>query len=535
MRRQTPASQTATQEKKQQKNEHKRHHTEYKHPMRHFVFTILCLYFGTTAIAQNTDNRSKTDAPGRYANTNTLSNDDVLPDSLGTDSLVSDSLPVMEGIPWDVQLRHDLDALATEANGQSFTTGFYVYDLTADSAIYGYNDFKVLRPASTQKIITAVSALHLLGVNYQYKTRACYTGVLQDSVLRGNIYVIGGFDPVFSESNFSDLVDAVCELGIKRIEGRVLGDISMKDSTIWGEGWCWDDAPSDVEPYLSPLMVNRGCVVVRASGNKATTEPQSSFVTMNPLGPGKFSATRNWISNGNIITTTGTGSKSISVYRPDLFFVCTLCDRLKERGITIASPDSSKPIYGTGTLPTSKTVEFFCMTRSLGQLLNKTLKDSDNLYAESMLYLIANAKAGKWATAADARHAIDAIIKQAGESPSYSRVADGSGVSLYDYTTPRTLVAMLRFAYKDQNIFSNFYPALPIAGMDGTLNSRMTQGNAFGNVRAKTGTVSGVSCLAGYVTASNGNMLAFSILCNGCLKIANAKALQNKLCQELAR
>ena len=250
---------------------------------------------------------------------------------------------------------------------------------------------------------------------------------------------------------------------------------------------------------------------------------------------GKFSATRNWISNGNIITTTGTGSKSISVYRPDLFFVCTLCDRLKERGITIASPDSSKPIYGTGTLPTSKTVEFFCMTRSLGQLLNKTLKDSDNLYAESMLYLIANAKAGKWATAADARHAIDAIIKQAGESPSYSRVADGSGVSLYDYTTPRTLVAMLRFAYKDQNIFSNFYPALPIAGMDGTLNSRMTQGNAFGNVRAKTGTVSGVSCLAGYVTASNGNMLAFSILCNGCLKIANAKALQNKLCQELAR
>ena len=462
--------------------------------MRHFVFTILCLYFGTTAIAQNTDNRSKTDAPGRYANTNTLSNDDVLPDSLGTDSLVSDSLPVMEGIPWDVQLRHDLDALATEANGQSFTTGFYVYDLTADSVIYGYNDFKVLRPASTQKIITAVSALHLLGVNYQYKTRACYTGVLQDSVLRGNIYVIGGFDPVFSESNFSDLVDAVCELGIKRIEGRVLGDISMKDSTIWGEGWCWDDAPSDVEPYLSPLMVNRGCVVVRASGNKATTEPQSSFVTMNPLGPGKFSATRNWISNGNIITTTGTGSKSISVYRPDLFFVCTLCDRLKERGITIASPDSSKPIYGTGTLPTSKTVEFFCMTRSLGQLLNKTLKDSDNLYAESMLYL-----------------------------------------SLYDYTTPRTLVAMLRFAYKDQNIFSNFYPALPIAGMDGTLNSRMTQGNAFGNVRAKTGTVSGVSCLAGYVTASNGNMLAFSILCNGCLKIANAKALQNKLCQELAR
>ena len=506
---------------------------EHKYPMKHFALTIMLLLTGITAVAQIIDNRSKTDSPGKYA-TNIPTTGTFQPDSIGVDTLVSDSLPAMEGIAWDVQLRHDLDALATEANGLSFTTGFYVYDLTGDSAIYGYNDYKVLRPASTQKIITTISALHLLGADYPYKTRACYTGTIQDSVLHGNIYVVGGFDPVYNESNLAELVDAVCNLGFKKIDGRVLGDISMKDSTIWGEGWCWDDAPSDVEPYLSPLMINRGCVVVRASGNKATTEPQSSFVTMNPKGPGKFSATRNWISSGNIITTTGTGSKSISVYRPDLFFVCTLCDRLKERGITISSSDTTKPIYGIGTLP-AKNTEFYSMTRNLSQLLNKTLKDSDNLYAESMLYQIAHVKAGDWATAADARHAIDALIKQTGESPASCRVADGSGVSLYDYVTPRILVAMLRFAYKDQNIFSNFYPALPIAGMDGTLNSRMTQGNAFGNVRAKTGTVSGVSSLAGYVTASNGNLLAFSIISNGCLKIANAKALQNKLCQELAR
>lgn len=498
--------------------------------MRHTAITILLFCLTGTIVAQVSDNRSQADSPGRFATDNPT----IPTDSLSADTLINDSLPAIEGVPWDVQIHHDLNALAAEANAQSYTTGFYVYDLTADSVIYGYNDNKVLRPASTQKIVTTVSALHLLGPNYQYKTRACYSGTVQDSVLRGNIYVVGGFDPVFSESNFEELVHAVCELGITRIEGRVLGDISMKDSTIWGEGWCWDDAPSDVEPYLTPLMINRGCVVVRASGNKATTEPRSSFVTMNPKGPGKFSATRNWISNGNIITTTGSGSKSISVYRPDLFFVCTLCDRLKERGITIVSPDASKPIYGIGTLPTQST-QFYCMTRSLSQLLNKTLKDSDNLYAESMFYQIANAKAGKWSTADDARHAIEAIIKQAGESPSYCRVADGSGVSLYDYLTPRTLVALLRFAHRDQNIFSHFYPALPIAGMDGTLNSRMTRGNAFGNVRAKTGTVSGVSCLAGYVTASNGNLLAFSIMCNGCLRIADAKVLQNKLCEELAR
>lgn len=518
------------------KNEHKNYQNTTKNTMRTFAFTILFLCLCSSSQAQIIDNRSKTDTPGRFAHTSdTLVATTLLTDSIITDSIISDSLPAIEGIPWDAQLQHDLNALAREADLQPFTTGFYVYDLTADTAIYGYNDSKVMRPASTQKVITTVSALHLLGASYPYKTRACYTGTIQDSVLRGNIYVVGGFDPVFSQSNFADLVNSVCELGIKRIEGRVLADISMKDSTYWGEGWCWDDAPSPTEPYLTPLMIERGCVVVRASGNKASTEPQSSFVTMSPRGAGKFSVSRNWMSNGNIITTTGTGSKSISVFRPDLFFVCTLCDRLQERGISIVSPDSSKPIYGIGNLPDTRSVEFFCMTRTLSQLLNKTLKDSDNLYAESILYHIAYNKVGKGATAADARHAIDALIKQAGESPASSRVADGSGVSLYNYTTPRILVAMLRFAHKDKSIFDNFFPALPIAGMDGTLNMRMTKGNAFGNVHAKTGTVSGVSALAGYVTASNGNLLAFSIINNGCLKISNARALQDKLCQELAR
>jgi len=108
-------------------------------------------------------------------------------------------------------------------------------------------------------------------------------------------------------------------------------------------------------------------------------------------------------------------------------------------------------------------------------------------------------------------------------------------VSLYNYVTADAQVAMLRYAFKNPSIYQPFYNALPIAGVDGTLDERMQTGNAYRNVRAKTGTLEGVIALCGYVTASNGHQLAFSILINGTLSSKDARAYQDRFCQELAR
>ena len=110
------------------------------------------------------------------------------------------------------------------------------------------------------------------------------------------------------------------------------------------------------------------------------------------------------------------------------------------------------------------------------------------------------------------------------------RIADGSGLSLYNYVTPELMVRLLRYAYLKRDVIAALYPALPVAGVDGTLKKRMTKGPAFENVHAKTGTVTCVTSLAGYCTAANGHKLAFSIINQGCLRDSESRAFQDRVC-----
>ena len=130
---------------------------------------------------------------------------------------------------------------------------------------------------------------------------------------------------------------------------------------------------------------------------------------------------------------------------------------------------------------------------------------------------------------------VNALIRSLGFDPDDYNVADGSGLSLYNYTTPELVVQLLRYAWKRNNIYLHLFPALPIAGVDGTLERRMCSGNAFSNVHAKTGTLRGVSTLAGYATASNGHMICFCIMNQGIRSNSAAHRFQDKVCQIITR
>ena len=180
----------------------------------------------------------------------------------------------------------------------------------------------------------------------------------------------------------------------------------------------------------------------------------------------------------------------------------------------------------------------------LMKVMNRMLKSSDNIYAESMLLnLVKNDDNWSYDGCKDiVRKMVEKIctnyrpdMLSGSLSTYYYNIADGSGLSRSNKTTAQSQVDLLRYVYHNKNIFQLLYDNMPIAGVDGTLGHRMTDGMAHNNVHAKTGTLNGVSTLSGYLTATNGHDIAFSILINNCYDKPFARSLQNKICEVLSK
>ena len=223
-------------------------------------------------------------------------------------------------------------------------------------------------------------------------------------------------------------------------------------------------------------------------------------------------------------------------------FVERLARKLTDDGVAIIDKDSADRAYrflsGSFNCDRRKPQGAFSVIsrfHTIEQVLMKMLKESDNLYAESMFYQIAASSGSRPATAKHARSVINRLITKLGLNPERYQVADGSGLSLYNYVSAELEVRMLRYAFRNENIFPHLYHALPVAGVDGTLKSRMRGTSAYGNVRAKTGTLTGISSLAGYCTASNGHRLCFAIINQGIMHNHNGKNFQDKVCALLCR
>lgn len=371
-------------------------------------------------------------------------------------------------LSWQENINQRMAEIVRSPILQTVQMGVYIWDLTDDKLVFEYNSRLHLRPASTMKCVTAISALDRLGSSYNYQTRVYYTGAVDDSTktLQGDLYVLGGMDPMFSDQDMNNLVDAIRDLGITRITGSLYGDVSFKDSKQYGQGWCWDDK----NPTLTPLLFNK----------------RDNFISQ-------------------------------------------LSSLLSRAGISVSTGYTNRTVPANATLVTT-------VSHNIGEVMNRMMKVSDNLYAESMFYQTASDGGMiKYATAKMARSYENQIIQKLGLNPSDYNIADGSGLSLYNYLSAELEAKLLRYAYQHEDIYNTLLPTLPIAGIDGTLRSRMRGTVAAANVKAKTGTVTGVSSLAGYLTASNGHTLCFSIINNGGLHAAAMRNLQNKVCIALCQ
>ena len=366
---------------------------------------------------------------------------------------------------WMEEMRARLDYLMNDPLLQTTQLGMMVYDLTTQQVVYARNERQRMRPASVMKLVTSITALDMFGGDYGYYTSICHTGKMSGDTLRGNLYCVGGFDPTITVDDIREIVNGIYDYGIRRIEGIVVADLSMKDTLMYGSGWCWDDD----NDRLTPLLVDK----------------KDQFVEV-------------------------------------------LLREMHVRGISLDVK------LGVGKLPKSCT-EIYRFRSNIDKVLQRMMKKSDNLYAESMFYQVASKSSMKPGTASDAAGAVKRLVSRLGLDPKLYDIADGSGLSLYNYVTPEMIVRLLRYAYDTRSIYDHLYPALPIAGVDGTLENRMKTGACRGNVHAKTGTVTGVSTLGGYCQAANGHNLCFAIFNQGLVKVSDGRAFQDKICDALCR
>ena len=174
-------------------------------------------------------------------------------------------------------------------------------------------------------------------------------------------------------------------------------------------------------------------------------------------------------------------------------------------------------------------------THTIDQVLLRMMKQSDNLYAEALFYQRGTAQQRRPITAKDVREEVRRLIRKVGLNAAGYRIADGSGLSLYNYISAELLVRLLRYAYTDEHIYRHLHPSLPVAGIDGTLRDRMRGSTTRTKVQAKTGTVTGVSSLAGYCEAANGHVLCFAVINQGLMHGKNGRNFQNKLCEAMCR
>ena len=368
-------------------------------------------------------------------------------------------------LKWPQNLQYKLAKLIKSDYLQTSQIGICVYDLDSDSLLFSVNSRQLFRPASTEKVITAVAALSQLGSSYHFDTTLYGKGIHSGNSFNGDIYIVGGFDPAFGDVELNSMVLAVQKTLGTKVKGRIIGDITMKDTLYWGEGWCWDDNM----PRLVPLLYNR----------------KDNFLP-------------------------------------------SFKSKMREKRIEFSG--SFK--YGTCPKDSSMILVKRC-SHSIDDILTQMMKKSDNLYAEAMFYHLGKTSGKKQISYKDSQKAIEHTITLAGYNPKNYRIADGSGVSLYNYVSPELEVGILRYAYQHTDIYQHLYPSLPIAGVDGTLAKRMQSGTAFKNVRAKTGTVTGISSLAGFCTAKNGHLLALCILNQGIMKTFIGHRFQDSVCQIL--
>lgn len=421
-----------------------------------------------------------------------------------------------------------------------------VYSRRHNRTVYSSYSGLLLQPASNLKIVTTSFALHNLGSDYTFATPFDFAGVQRSDSLVGDLLVVGKGDPIISVADLDSAAEAISQSGISVVTGNLVVDVSKFDSLQWGAGWMWDDEPEPYAMFIGPAEVAHDVVDVDVAldslrnGLIVTMAPSTSFIKVEDRAvPGlvdTLDVTRKMVGGVNTIVIEGTytgdfqgETYEFSVRHPARYFGTIFRELLKKHDVKIDG-DLVVTRHYTNHIPH---VQVFTLSHSIDTVVTYTNKVSDNLGAECFLREVPM-EAGEVGSAKNGIKLERAFLALCDVDTTAFHIFDGSGVSHYNLITPNAIVKVLRFDLNQpyRNIFLH---SLPIAGVDGTLEHRMMEPYLRGRVIAKTGSISGVRTLSGYVFVP-GDTLVFSMMMQNIgWDPDSMDVLQNKICAVLAQ
>lgn len=413
--------------------------------------------------------------------------------------------------------------------------GASVVDCATGDEIYTHDATRALNPASNMKLYTAAAALDALGPAYRFRTALLASGPVEDGVLKGDLYIVGGGDPELVFEEVWKIAQELKARGLRRIDGDLVADDTFFDGERGIPGWGSDRDDTD-RAYNAQLgalsfSFNTVALVIRpgpsvGSPGLVGVETPSSFVTIDnqvktvsagkvqtldvdafPAGEGVKLVVR-----GNVALDGSPKAFYRAVPDPPRFALAQLADRLAEVGIAVGggrrlgkAPESANPLH-----------EWY--SSSLDIVLRYMNKISSNFIAEQLLKTMAAEVRGAPGTSAVGVELVRAYLSANGLLGSDFSMYNGSGLSSGGRTTARDLTRLLAHVQRDPRIRWEYLASLPIAGVDGTLRTRMRNGPAEGIVRAKTGSINNVYAMSGYVARPDGGLWAFSLIANALSK-----------------
>jgi len=433
-----------------------------------------------------------------------------------------------------------LEAFLSDSELQNASVSITVVDVNSGSTIASFDSDRSLIPASSLKTVTTATALSVLGADYRYKTELQYSGNIDAAgTLKGDLYIKGYGDPTLGTewldqaddmpTVLAKFIAAIQAAGIKKIEGHVIGDGSFFPTSPVASTWQWEDMGNYYGAGAFGLNLHENWYWLDFQQNmKLDSTPKvkvvrpevpvvfiENLVTSAPRGTGDnayiYGAPfRHHVTiRGTIPVGTGTFTIKGSVPDAALFAAHQVTEQLKSAGIEVAGLPRS--IF-TATNEKARQTFYTHNSPELRDIVWEANHESVNLYCEVMLKTIGL----KLKNNSDYDVAVDAIKEYweaKGLATEGMRLRDGSGLSSRTNVSSRQMAGILRMIANDNSIFPTFNASLS-TGAEGTLKGMFKGTRAFSNIRAKSGSMTGVRSYSGYAKSAKGQLLSFSIIAN---------------------